>query len=53
MSIGRTDNMYQLWGILVLAGLGIGGIVVPASIITTIICPDVSCFLLQGRKSDY
>ena len=41
MSIGRTDNMYQLWGILVLAGLGIGGIVVPASIITTIICPDV------------
>lgn len=32
--------MYQLWGLLVLAGLGIGGIVVPASIITTIICPD-------------
>lgn len=42
MAIGRLDNMYQLWGILVLAGLGIGGIVVPASIITTIICPDVS-----------
>jgi hypothetical protein len=42
MAIGRVDNMYQLWGILVLAGLGIGGIVVPASIITTIICPDVS-----------
>lgn len=32
--------MYQLWGILVLAGLGIGGIVVPASIITMIVCPD-------------
>lgn len=32
--------MHQLWGILVVAGLGIGGIVVPASIITTIICPD-------------
>lgn len=29
-----------MWGLLVLAGLGIGGIVVPASIITTIICPD-------------
>lgn len=42
MSIGRLDNMYQLWGILVVAGLGVGGIVVPASIITTIICPDVS-----------
>jgi hypothetical protein len=33
-------NLRQLWGILVLSGLGIGGIVVPASIITTIICPD-------------
>ncbi|RAK74778.1 putative MFS drug efflux pump [Aspergillus fijiensis CBS 313.89] len=40
LSIGRVDNLYQLWGILVLAGLGIGGIVVPASIMTTIICPD-------------
>jgi hypothetical protein len=44
LSIGRLDNMYQLWGILILAGLGIGGIVVPASIITTIICPDVRVF---------
>lgn len=42
LSIGRVDNLYQLWGLLILAGLGIGGIVVPASIITTIICPDVS-----------
>lgn len=42
MAVGRLDNMYQLWGILVVAGLGVGGIVVPASIITTIICPDVS-----------
>jgi hypothetical protein len=33
-------NIHQLWGILILAGLGIGGIVVPASIMTTIICPD-------------
>ncbi|KAJ5557231.1 hypothetical protein N7494_001146 [Penicillium frequentans] len=40
LAIGRVDNMYQMWGLLVLAGLGIGGIVVPASIITTIICPD-------------
>ncbi|KAF3400211.1 hypothetical protein F1880_008032 [Penicillium rolfsii] len=40
LAIGRVDNMHQLWGILILAGLGIGGIVVPASIITTIICPD-------------
>ncbi|KAK5115067.1 hypothetical protein LTR62_001764 [Meristemomyces frigidus] len=40
LACGRVDNMYQLWGILIVAGLGIGGIVVPASIITTIICPD-------------
>ncbi|KAI1336357.1 fungal trichothecene efflux pump [Xylariaceae sp. FL0016] len=40
ISVADVDNLSQLWGILVLAGLGIGGIVVPASIITTIICPD-------------
>ncbi|KAH0294400.1 MFS general substrate transporter, partial [Aureobasidium sp. EXF-3399] len=40
LSIARVDNLGQLWGVLVVAGLGIGGIVVPASIITTIICPD-------------
>ncbi|KAL4963902.1 putative MFS drug efflux pump [Aspergillus stella-maris] len=40
LSVAEIDNMHQLWGILVVAGLGIGGIVVPASIITTIICPD-------------
>ena len=42
MAVARADNLHVLWGLLVLAGLGIGGIVVPASIITTIICPDVS-----------
>ena len=41
LACARVDNLYQLWGLLILAGLGIGGIVVPASIITTIICPDV------------
>ncbi|MCJ1468558.1 hypothetical protein MMC07_007187 [Pseudocyphellaria aurata] len=40
LAVARPDNLHVLWGILVLAGLGIGGIVVPASIITTIICPD-------------
>ncbi|KAL1970330.1 hypothetical protein VTN77DRAFT_5490 [Rasamsonia byssochlamydoides] len=40
MSIARVDNLHQLWGILIVASLGIGGIVVPASIMTTIICPD-------------
>ncbi|KAF2116542.1 fungal trichothecene efflux pump [Lophiotrema nucula] len=40
LAIARVDNLHQLWGILVVASLGIGGIVVPASIMTTIICPD-------------
>ena len=40
MAFARLDNLNQVYGILVVAGLGIGGIVVPASIITTIICPD-------------
>lgn len=46
--MARVDNLHVLWGPLVLAGLGIGGIVVPASIITTIICPDVSFFSLRN-----
>lgn len=45
LAVARTDNIHVVWGLLVLAGLGIGGIVVPASIITTIICPDVSLFI--------
>ncbi|KJX97245.1 MFS drug efflux pump like protein [Zymoseptoria brevis] len=40
LAVAERDNLHILWGLLVLAGLGIGGIVVPASIITTIICPD-------------
>lgn len=40
LACARLDNLHAVCGLLVLAGLGIGGIVVPASIITTIICPD-------------
>jgi hypothetical protein len=40
LAVARVDNLHEIWGLLVLAGLGIGGIVVPASIMTTIICPD-------------
>ena len=35
LAVARVDNLGQLWGILVVAGLGIGGIVVPASIISS------------------
>ena len=45
-----VDSLYRAWGLLVLAGLGIGGIVVPASIITTIICPDVCIFKINSPK---
>ncbi|KIW83626.1 hypothetical protein Z517_02872 [Fonsecaea pedrosoi CBS 271.37] len=40
LATANLHNIHQIYGILVVAGLGIGGIVVPASIITTIICPD-------------
>jgi hypothetical protein len=40
MAALNRENLHLAYGILVVAGLGIGGIVVPASIITTIICPD-------------
>jgi hypothetical protein len=36
----NRDNLNITYYILVIAGLGIGGIVVPASIITAIICPN-------------
>lgn len=45
-----VDSLYRAWGLLVLAGLGIGGIVVPASIITTIICPDVCLLKTNSPK---
>jgi MFS family permease len=40
IAVADRDNLATLWGLLILGGLGIGGIVVPASIMTTIICPD-------------
>ena len=40
LSVAKIDNLKVHWIILIVAALGIGGIVVPASIITTIICPD-------------
>jgi hypothetical protein len=34
LAVADVDNLSTLWGLLFLAGLGIGGIVVPASIIS-------------------
>ncbi|KAK4198409.1 major facilitator superfamily domain-containing protein [Triangularia verruculosa] len=40
LSIARVDNIQTVYGILFIAGLGVGGVVVPASTITAIICPN-------------
>lgn len=40
LAVATRDNLNTLWPLLILAGIGVGGIVVPASIITTIIVPD-------------
>ncbi|KAF7507219.1 hypothetical protein GJ744_010777 [Endocarpon pusillum] len=40
LAAATPDNLDKIYGLLVLAGLGVGGIVVPATIISTIICPD-------------
>lgn len=40
LAVANLDNMTTVYGVLTIGCLGIGGIVVPASIITTIICPD-------------
>lgn len=39
LAAARLDNLNSIYGILVVAGLGIGGIVVPASVISTIATP--------------
>ncbi|KAF2404014.1 MFS general substrate transporter [Trichodelitschia bisporula] len=36
----NRDNVWLAYILLIISGLGIGGIVVPASIISTIVCPD-------------
>ena len=40
LAVADLNNLHTVYGILVIAGLGIGGIVVPVSIIIPIICPD-------------
>ncbi|KAJ1335759.1 MFS transporter DHA2 family multidrug resistance protein [Microdochium nivale] len=40
LAAARIDNISTVYGILFLAGVGVGGIVIPASLLSTIICPD-------------
>jgi hypothetical protein len=40
LAAARVDNIQTVYGILFVAGLGVGGMVVPASTVTTYICPS-------------
>ncbi|KFG83945.1 hypothetical protein MANI_116337 [Metarhizium anisopliae] len=40
MAAANRDNEKAVYAILLVSGLGVGGIVIPTSVITTIICPD-------------
>lgn len=40
LAAARLDNINTVYGILFVAGMGVGGIIIPASTITTYICPS-------------
>lgn len=40
MAAANRSNENAVYAILLISGLGVGGIVIPTSVITTIICPD-------------
>ncbi|KAB8336981.1 hypothetical protein FH972_021285 [Carpinus fangiana] len=40
MSVGEVWNLHTMYGLVVLASIGVGGVIVPCTVITTIICPD-------------
>jgi len=40
LAAARIDNINTVYGILFVAGMGVGGIIIPASTVTTYICPN-------------
>ena len=40
MAIVEVYNLYTVYAVLVIASLGVGGVIVPCSVILTIVCPD-------------
>lgn len=40
MSIANTHNSNTMYGLVFIAGLGIGGVIIPCSIIAQLVCPD-------------
>lgn len=50
VTIARVDYLHELWSILIISALGIGGIVASASTTTITICPGVSFLPLVPYK---
>ena len=40
LAAAKLDNLAAVYAILVISGLGVGGIVVPASLVAMVICPE-------------
>ncbi len=40
MSVARVDNLSTVYGVVTLASLGVGGVIIPCTIIAQIACPD-------------
>lgn len=40
MSVARPDNLNVVYGLVTIASLGVGAVIIPCSIIAQIICPD-------------
>lgn len=40
MALGEVDNLNLMYGLVTIASIGVGGVIVPCTVITTIICPD-------------
>lgn len=40
MAVGTPKNLNTMYGLLTIASVGVGGVIVPCSIIATIVCPD-------------
>ena len=40
MSVANTHNLNTMYGLVLIAGLGVGGVIIPCSIIAQLVCPD-------------
>ena len=40
MSVAGKDNLNTIYALVLIAGLGVGGVIIPCSIIAQLVCPD-------------